>query len=197
MLNFDFSGLGERSFELLCQAVASHVLGVGFVATGIGKDGGRDGVFEGVAHFPEEGVTWSGYAVLQAKYINGHPSTAAGTSWLLRKIKQELEEWIAPDRDRRLYGRAPEYLIFASNVNLAPDLNKGGFDRVEALIAGYAKEVGLKGWKVWDYSTLSVHIATSRSIREAFGLSTQGDVLASMHHQLTRPLAIGEQTVSG
>lgn len=84
----------------------------------------------------------------------------------------------------------PEYLIFATNVSLSGVPGKGGKDQIDALIRSYATALGLKGWAVWDGTTVFTLLDSYPDVRRAFkALITPNEVLAAMHDRLTAPPA--------
>jgi len=84
-------------------------------------------------------------------------------------VKTELDAWADPTRRRRRDGRAPQYLILATNVALTAVPRTGGKDKISALIAEHADAIGLKDWRVWDAhqikSFLDVHPNVANAVR--------------------------------
>lgn len=184
----DLSGLGPQGFERLSQALAVRVLGLGIDVFGDGPDGGREVSFHGRLPYPNHIEPWDGYGVLQAKYKLRITGTGADTAWLRRQITAELKAWSDPGKKRVLNGRLPEYLIFVTNVRLSAVPGKGGKDQIDALIRSYATTLSLKGWAVWDGTTVATLLDSYPDVRRAFSaLITPNEVLAAMHDRLTAP----------
>ena len=57
--SYDLTKLDEHSFEHLANFLALRVLGSGHTGFVPGRDGGRDGVFEGEASYPSATERWS------------------------------------------------------------------------------------------------------------------------------------------
>ncbi|WP_071891372.1 ABC-three component system protein [Hymenobacter sp. PAMC 26628] len=61
--------LSEDDFERLVNSLCREVLGTGVVSFSKGRDGGKDGRFEGTANnFPSKSSLWKGKFVIQAKH---------------------------------------------------------------------------------------------------------------------------------
>jgi hypothetical protein len=184
----DFSGLGAQGFERLCLAVGIHVLGPGLKVFGDGPDGGREASFEGQLRYPSVESPWSGFGVVQAKYKAKPQGTSADATWLIARVKAELDAWADPDKRRVRDGRRPKYLIFTTNVALSAVPGSGGKDRVDKLIQERAESIGLEGWCVWDATQLSTFLDSYPDVRRSFSaLITSNEVLAAMYDQLTKP----------
>jgi hypothetical protein len=184
----DLSGLGPRGFERMCQALTVHALGAGVDVFGEGPDGGREASFHGKLTYPNLAEPWHGYGVVQAKSKSKITGTGADLGWLRRQIKAELDAWSDPNKKRVLDGQLPEFLIFATNVTLSAAPGTGGKDRIDALIRSYAPALGLKGWRVWDGTTISTLLDSYPDVRQSFSaLITSNEVLAAMHAKLTSP----------
>jgi hypothetical protein len=187
-MDYDLTRLGSREFEHMTQALSLGVLGGRIIVFGDGRDGGRDASFTGKVKWePEDSdEDWDGYVVIQAKFRGRPLGASEDTEWFLRNIESELEDWATPDRLATKRGRRPEYLLLVTNVVLSPVSERGGIDRIEALIRSFAGELNLKGWKVWHYDHLCRLLDNNDSVRKSFaGLIMPGDVLHSLHEYLT------------
>jgi hypothetical protein len=181
-MDVDLSRLGPDEFEHLCQALAVQVLGAGVVVFGAGPDGGREASFDGqLPSFPTSSAPWGGYVVVQAKYKATLTGTADDLSWLQTQIRKELDAWSDRTKARVRDGRRPEYLIFATNVSLSAVPGRGGKDRIDQLIEGYAATIGLKGYRVWDSTQILTYLRAYPDIRRSFAsLITSSEVLADL-----------------
>lgn len=184
-VDYDLTRLGEREFEHLSQALALRVLGAGVSVFGDGPDGGREASFEGRLCFPEPGEPWDGYGVVQAKFKRRPGGGGEDAEALLRAVAAELDAWADPESKRVKKGRVPQYVIFTSNVVLSPVPKSGGVDRVNALIAGRASRLGLKGWQVWHHDQLCRLLDLHPEVRRTYAaLITPSDVLARLEELL-------------
>jgi hypothetical protein len=195
-MDYDLTRLGSREFEHLTQSLTLKDLGGRVVVFGDGPDGGRDATFTGKVTWnpdnPDE--NWDGYVVMQAKFRSRPLGTKEDTDWFFRHIESELKHWATPDPRALKRGRRPEYLLMVTNVVLAPASDRGGIDRVEALIRSFARQLKLKGWKIWHYDHLCRLLDGNDSVRKAFaGLIMPGDVLYRIHEYLnTISINLGE-----
>jgi hypothetical protein len=184
----DFSTLGPRGFERMCQALAAYVLGPGIEAFGSGPDGGREATFTGRAQYPSLADPWSGFVVVQAKYKEQILGTGTDTTWLRRQVKAELEAWADPSRARVRHGRRPKYLIIATNVPLSGVPGTGGKARINKLIGEYSEVIGIKDWRIWDAAQITTFLNAYPDVRRAFAaLITPSEVLAEMRDRLAAP----------
>ncbi|WP_103514996.1 NACHT domain-containing NTPase [Streptomyces sp. SM10] len=187
-MDYDFSGLGARHFEHLTQAVARKVLGQDLEVLGDGPDGGREASWHGAVPFPEPSPDspWAGYGVLQAKYRQRTEGTRRDTEWLITQIREELRSWAGATgiRDR---GAVPDYLLFATNVVLSPQQERGGIDRVHVAIAETLAQLKLsvRDWRVWHFDSLCTYLDQFPDIRRPYAaLTTAGDVLSALRDRL-------------
>ncbi|MGW4121356.1 NACHT domain-containing protein [Nocardia sp. NPDC004711] len=188
MPDYDIDRLGDRAFEQLIVSLAVRVLGAGVQAFGDGPDGGREATFEGPINWSNtsdgpSGV-WDGFTVFQAKFRYHPSSVKENAAWLKSQIKGELDRWTtAMDNGTRL--RAPDYIIFVSNVRLSPKGVSGGIDTLEtyfrSLISDKTTRLGRLGiidFKIWHADQIHRFLDATESVRHAFpALLTVGDVL--------------------
>jgi hypothetical protein len=80
----------------------------------------------------DQGSSWDGYCVIQAKY-RAEPASkpTENAAWLRRMIDKELDDW-ADEGSRR--DEIPKYIIFVTNIELSSVPNTGGLDALAAHI---------------------------------------------------------------
>lgn len=139
MPDYDLSGLSNRSFEQLIQALATKVLGPGTVLFGDGPDGGREAVFEGSVPFPADEDPWTGYIVVQAKFRQTPKGGQQDWKWLVDQAANEFKKY----GKRKTQVRVPEYYILATNVFLSAVAEVGGKDRCTTHLAELTKRLGI------------------------------------------------------
>jgi len=177
-VDYDLTRLGTREFEHVTQALALGVLGPAVSVFGDGPDGGREATFNGRLLWSVDDE-WDGHVVIQAKHRQRPLGTREDTVWLLQQVDSELARWDDPTRNRSKNGKRPDYLIISTNVVLSGVPRTGGIDSVNALIARYASNIGLRGWRVWHFDQLSRMLDNNESVRRSFAhFITPGDVLA-------------------
>ena len=182
------TGLGPQRFEELSQALALQVLGSSVEIFGDGPDGGREASFENLIHFPNPEAPWRGYGILQAKFRK-RPERGKDADWLIEQIMAELRAWADPHSRRVTQGRAPEYLLIATNVVLSAVPGRGGIDRVDEAIQRSVRDLGLRlrGWEVWHHDKICRLLDGHEGIRHANADAVMpGDVLARLYDHLER-----------
>jgi len=175
-MDYDLSRLNWRSFEQLVQGIGSEVLGPGLVIFGDGPDGGREATVNAVLPYPTEAESWSGYTVVQAKFLQRPKNTTADGKWAVEQLEAELSAYQGEEA-REL----PDNMIFATNVTLSPSKEVGAKDKIFSV----AKEAGLDHFDVWDYDKVRVYLDKYTELRRSFApYVLAGDVLAEMMEML-------------
>lgn len=196
MPEYDLKRLGDRAFQQLVIALSRGILGPGVEAFGDGRDGGRDATFTGQVNWSKTVLTdpgnWDGYTVIQVKHRRASEGKPA--VWLQGEIRREIERWIraAKDSTRK---KLPDYLIFATNVELSAVAEVGGIDKINAFVRDQFKkgrpaaDAGLRvrDFKIWHADQIRTMLDADQATRWAFpGLLTPGDVLAQLGGDNTR-----------
>lgn len=71
-MKYAYEDLSDAQFENLVVLLCQELFGLSVQGFAPGKDGGRDGKFEGTAdHFPSKAKPWAGITIIQAKHSNG------------------------------------------------------------------------------------------------------------------------------
>ena len=179
-MDYNLNGLSSRSFEKLVQSVAAQVLGPGIVIFGDGPDGGREATFDGTVPFPSAAEPWTGYGIVQAKFLQRSHDVQTDTRWLTTQLESELK------RLARRSSRWPDFYILATNVTLSSVSGTGGKDRVARILSRTRSSKKFRAWRVWDYDQLARFLDAYEGIRTAYGpWITSGDVLAAAMARLT------------
>jgi hypothetical protein len=173
--DYTLSGLSTRSFEQLIQALAAKVIGPNIVVFGDGPDGAREATFEGRISYPSDAAAWTGYGIVQAKFLQRSIGVGRDGKWAVRQLNDELKKF----GDRRRNLRKPDYYIFATNVVLTPVSGHGYKDQILSILRSYQKRSDLKGFDVWDYDKIRTFLDNNRDVAISYGAwITPGDVLA-------------------
>ncbi|MDG6398433.1 hypothetical protein QCD79_00355 [Pseudomonas quasicaspiana] len=185
-MDFDFKTFSTRSFERLSQSLALHILGHGVLVFGDGPDGGREAVYEGRLNFPSPADNWSGYTIMQAKFLQVPGSPYEDADWLVGQLRTELNKFVKPDSKLR----KPDYYILVSNARLSPmpegERGKGGIAKIDEVFSEYKESLGLKDFRVWHLDQLCTMLMGAEGIRRSYAawLSTSdiiADILADIH----------------
>lgn len=180
-LDYNLSGLSARSFEQLAQSLSINVFGPGVVIFGDGPDGGREATFEGPMTYEGASGQWSGYMVLQAKFLQVPNNDYNDADWLVDQLRNELHKFKAKQKGLR----CPEFYILASNVKLSGVKDRGGKAKIKKVFDGFEKSLKIRDWDVWDYAKIKAYLDNAESIRHAYAAwITPGDVLSAAMEQL-------------
>ncbi len=177
MPDYKFEALSSRSFEQVVQSLALAVLTPGTTPFGDGPDGGREATFDGPTNYVTTGEAWSGYGVIQAKFLQRPLGTTPDGRWALLELRKELRKYSHTDSKRRL----PQNYIYATNATSSGVGRVGTKDQVFALLAQFAQQNNLAGFDVWDYDKLRALLDGQPDIRTTYDAwLTPGDVLAAV-----------------
>ncbi|MEV7097745.1 hypothetical protein AB0M80_33325 [Amycolatopsis sp. NPDC051045] len=176
MTDYRLDGLSARTFEHLVQALALNAVSSTVTPFGDGPDGGREATFDGATNYGSMVENWDGYGVIQAKFLQRPKTTSSDGQWIIRELRKELRKYKV-----RRGKKGVEYYIIATNVTLTAVDEVGTKDAVFEVLAGFAKDHGLKGFDVWDYDKIRILIDDNDSIRKAYAAwITPGDVLMQL-----------------
>lgn len=181
MNDIDFKSFSSRSFERFAQALAMHVLGEGIMVFGDGPDGGREAIYDGTLDYPSTDDKWTGYTVMQAKFLQVPKAPHEDADWLVEQMHAELAKYLEPHSGIR----KPEYYILITNARLSPmpkgKRGAGGIAKIDSVFEQYRAEIGLKGWKVWHLDQLTTMLAGADALRRSYAAwLTSSDIIAKL-----------------
>jgi hypothetical protein len=131
--------------------------------------------------YPSMNDPWSGYLVIQAKFLQRGWQHADQSKWAIDALKGELEKFANKQQLRK-----PEYYIFATNAVFSGVVDSGGIDRADAVLAEYKEQLGLRGWRVWHHDVLCRFLDAQEEIRQRYlAFISSGDVLARILSYVT------------
>ncbi len=82
----------QAKFEKIINAICREILGIAVISFAPGKDGGKDGKFEGLAQkFPSKAEQWSGKFIIQAKHTE-NPIASCSDNDFKSIIKKEIHK---------------------------------------------------------------------------------------------------------
>ncbi|TDE56564.1 hypothetical protein E1295_10395 [Nonomuraea mesophila] len=183
MTDYRLDGLSTRTFEHLIQALAVGEISTLVTPFGDGPDGGREATFDGLTDYGPKDDKWSGYGVIQAKFLSRTRSSRHDGQWALKALRKELAEYSKKDSSRKM----PAYYIFATNVVLTPTDSTGSKDQLLSLLRQFANRHNLRGYDIWDYDKIRILIDRdiNEGVRRAYAAwITPGDVLAQLSDHL-------------
>lgn len=93
MIAYDFNHISEDDFEKLVVDLCNNLLGIGVLSFTKGKDGGKDGSFNGSAQsFPSSMAPWSGEFIIQAKHTTKIEASCADNDFFSNKTSTINDE---------------------------------------------------------------------------------------------------------
>lgn len=181
MIDIDFKSFSPRSFERFAQALAMHVLGNGIMIFGDGPDGAREAAYEGTLEYPSSTDKWTGYTVMQAKFLQVPKAPHEDADWLVEQLNAELAKYDKPGSDIR----KPEFYILVTNARLSPmpksKRGAGGIAKIDEVFASHRARLGLKGWSVWHLDQIATMLAGADALRRSYAAwLTSSDVIARL-----------------
>ncbi|WP_310396538.1 ABC-three component system protein [Hymenobacter sp.] len=154
--------LSEDEFEKLVNSLCNEVLGAGVVSFAKGRDGGKDGRFQGTANnFPSKASSWNGKFVIQAKHTSSIEASCSDKSFHGNKtsvVNEEIEKIKALIKDNEI----DNYILF-TNRKLS-----GGAE--QSIRAHIQQETGLGNVHIIGTETITEYLKTHKQILKRFGL---------------------------
>lgn len=151
--------LDDSQFENLVNKICQEILGIGVVSFATGKDGGRDGKFNGTASkYPSDKDVWKGKFIIQSKHTS-NPIASCSDPDFKTTIISEIEKI----KKMMTTGEVDCYLLFTNR--------KYSGVSGEALLNKIKKETGLENVVIIGKETLNdLYINSNRSIITEFQL---------------------------
>ena len=162
-MDYDFRSLSTYSFEQFVHSLSLTVLGPGVKPFGPGRDGGRDAVFDGTFELPGQVDPWTGYGVVQAKFLQRSSDTSTEGAWAVAELRTELDAY-RKSKTRRV----PAYFIFVTNAQMSAYPEAGHNDVAEALLQAFSNEYDLDGFQIWDYEQLRTFLDSNSDLRKTY-----------------------------
>ena len=178
--------LNDSQFENLINKICQDLLGSGVISFATGKDGGRDGKFNGTASkYPSDQDMWKGQFIIQAKHT-ANPIASCADSDFKTTLNLEIEKI----KKMVAAGQIDCYLLFTNR--------KYSGVSGEALLSKIKKETGLNNVAIIGKETLNdLYINSNRSIITEFHLDLHHipfnfaeeeirDIILEFHKELPR-----------
>jgi hypothetical protein len=109
-MNYRLELLGDKEFEKLVNTICQEILGTGVIVFSDGKDGGRDGRFEGTANnYPSNAENWKGKFIIQAKHTIDPIASCSESSF-----ETTLDGEITKLKKLKAAGEIDYYLLFTN-----------------------------------------------------------------------------------
>lgn len=102
--------LNESQFENLVNRICQNLLGIGVISFSAGKDGGRDGKFNGTSKkFPSDKNSWNGKFIIQAKHT-ANPIASCSDADFKKLVDKEIKKV----KDLKAVGDIDCYILFTN-----------------------------------------------------------------------------------
>lgn len=106
--------ISEDRFEALAVRICQDILGNGVTGFAKGRDGGRDGRFEGTAKsYPSEAMPWNGKFIIQAKHTTNSEASCSDGDFLGNKTSIIADE-IRKIKKLKASGEIDNYFCFTN-----------------------------------------------------------------------------------
>ena len=150
--------LTPDEFEELCSKICIKILGEGFINFASGKDGGRDGFFQGKANsFPSENQPYSGKFVIQAKHIK-NPAALCD-----ERFKKDILQTEGSKMKKLVENKEINHYFILTNRKLT-----GGQEL--SIRNSIKKEVPkIKSISIWGIERISTYLDMNRDLHKEFG----------------------------
>lgn len=160
-MDYRLENLSEDDFEQLINVLCQKKLGIGTVSFSKGKDGGRDGRFEGTANeYPSKTNFWSGKFIIQSKHTSDYNASCSDKPFFGNQtslINGETEKI----KELKLKNEIDNYLLFT---------NRKETENRENAIKHIKQETGLANIDIIGKETLHNWLAQHREIVKQFEL---------------------------
>lgn len=160
-MDYRLENLSEDDFESLINMLCQKVLGVGTVSFSKGKDGGRDGRFNGKANsYPSESEPWTGKFIIQAKHTSDHKASCSDSQFF-GNTKSLISEETKKVKTLKLNGEIDNYLLFT---------NRKETESRENAVIHIKKETDLSCVDIIGKETIHSWLSQNKDIVKTFGL---------------------------
>ena len=117
-MDYKLENLSEDDFEKLVNILCQDILGMGTVSFTKGRDGGRDGRFNGTANsYPSKTSPWSGKFIIQAKHTEDYKASCSDNTFFENQtsiINKEIDKI----KDLKTKNEIDNYLLFTNRKEM-------------------------------------------------------------------------------
>ncbi len=185
-MDYRLENLSEDDFEKLVAMLCQKKLGMGTVSFSKGKDGGRDGRFEGKANsYPSMAEPWYGKFIIQAKHTTDYQASCSDNPFFGNKtslINGEIEK----TKELKANGEVDNYLVFTNRKETA--------NREDA-ITHIKRETGLRNVEIIGKETIHNWLMQHDDIAKTFKIGKYALPLTLTEFDIKEVIiAFGKQT---
>lgn len=158
-MDYHLDQLDDTQFENLVNTICQKILGTGVVTFSPGKDGGKDGRFNGTAqNYPSTTENWKGKFIIQAKHTTS-PIASCSDSEFESIVNKEIKKV----RKLKSNGHVDNYLLFTNR--------KYSGIKGDNLKNKLAKETGLTNCEIIGKETINnQYLNGNKDIVKQYGL---------------------------
>ncbi len=131
-----------EDFEEMTVRIFQELLGIGIKGFATGRDGGRDGIFEGKADkYPSDKLPWKGKFVIQAKHSSVDNSSCADKDFFGNK-SSVINKEVSNIKKLKNQGQLDNYIVITNRKSSADAITKiENFIKTETSV----RNVGIHG----------------------------------------------------
>ncbi|OHD09214.1 MAG: hypothetical protein A2Y34_14625 [Spirochaetes bacterium GWC1_27_15] len=123
-MDYRLENISENEFEELVNSICQKILGIGIISFRKGKDGGRDGKFEGIAeNYPSSKLPWKGKFIIQSKHTDNPIASCSDNNFQNMIKKDEIPKL----KVLKANNEVDNYLLFTNrrfNADIGINLEK-------------------------------------------------------------------------
>jgi hypothetical protein len=160
-MDYRLENMTEDDFERFVNTLCQSILGTGVVSFHKGKDGGRDGRFNGIANnYPSNNQSWEGKFIIQAKHTDDYKASCSDNPFFTNQssiINKEIEKI----KELKSKNEIDNYLLFT---------NRKETESREDAIKHVKKETGLLNVDIIGKDTFHSWLRQKDDIAKQFKL---------------------------
>lgn len=161
-MDYRLENLSDDDFEELVNTLCQKILGTGIVSFSKGRDGGRDGRFEGTANkFPSETEKWNGRFIIQAKHTEDYKASCSDKPFYGNESSIVNKEVIKLNKLLQEGEVIDNYLIFT---------NRKETESRENAVQYIKEKTGILNVDIIGKATIHRWLSQNRDIVKLFGL---------------------------
>jgi hypothetical protein len=161
-MNYRLEDLSPDDFEKLVNMLCQKVLGMGTVRFAPGKDGGRDGRFEGTANdYPSHAAPWKGKFIIQAKHTSDYDASCTDGDFFENKSSILKYDELPKIKKLKNDNEVDNYLLFT---------NRKETSKREEAVSYLKREIGLSNVDIIGKDTIHSWLSQHDDIARVFKL---------------------------